>query len=240
MDIGKSFTYPFEDDDWISKLFLGAIVSAVPILNFAWTGYTVDLVRNVIDDVSTPLPDWSEFGDKFVKGFLIWVAGFIYSLPVLIIACFPLSLLIIPAYAENQTLSETFLSIFVGIGIFLICLLILYMLVLSFYFPAVYINFAWKGSFGSCFEIREIIKVVSRNTSEYLTAWLISIVGAIIVGVIMSMAISILGWIVCIGWIIAWLISAVGGVYIYLIFSHLFGQVPAEKSLTTSLAEVEE
>jgi hypothetical protein len=240
MDIGKAFSYPFEDDEWLSKLFLGAIVSAVPILNFAWTGYTVDIVRNVSDGVSLPLPDWSEFGDKFVKGFLIWAAGFIYSLPALIIACLPLGFLTISVLAEDSNLSDTFFSVFTGVGIFLICLIVLYLLVFSFYFPAVYINFARKGTFGSCFEIGEIIKIVSENTSEYLTAWLISIVGAILVGIIIAVAIGLLGWILCIGWIIAWLISAIGSVYMYVIFSHLFGQVSAEKSLTTSIPEIEE
>ena len=240
MDIGKAFSYPFEDDEWLSKLFLGAIVSAVPILNFAWTGYTVDIVRNVSDGVSLPLPDWSDFGDKFVKGFLIWAAGLIYSLPALIIACLPLGFLTLPAILEGSDLSDTFISVFAGIGIFLICLLVLYLLVLSFYFPSVYINFARKGTFGSCFEIGEIIKIVSKNTSQYLTAWLISIVGAIIVGIIIAIAIGLLGLILCIGWIIAWLISAIGSVYMYVIFSHLFGQVSAEKSLTTSIPEIEE
>ena len=240
MDIGKAFSYPFEDENWLSKLFLGAIVSAVPILNFAWTGYTVDIVRNVSDGVSLPLPDWSEFGDKFVKGFLIWAAGFIYSLPALIIACLPLGFLAIPALAEDSNLSDTFFLVFTGVGIFLICLIVLYLLVFSFYFPAVYINFARKGTFGSCFEIGEIIKIVSEDTSEYLTAWLISIVGAILVGIIIALATGLLGWIFCIGWIIAWLISAIGSVYMYVIFSHLFGQVSAEKSLTTSIPEIEE
>ena len=119
MDIGKAFSYPFEDDDWLSKLFLGAIVSAVPILNFAWSGYTVDVVRNVSDGVSLPLPDWSEFGDKFVKGFIIWAAGFIYSLPAILLACLPLGFLMIPALAEDSNISETFFSVFTGIGIFL-------------------------------------------------------------------------------------------------------------------------
>ncbi|MES0360195.1 MAG: DUF4013 domain-containing protein, partial [Anaerolineales bacterium] len=100
--------------------------------------------------------------------------------------------------------------------------------------------FARKGTFGSCFEISEIIKIVSEDTSEYLTAWLISIVGAILVGIIIAIATGLLGWIPCIGWIIAWLISAIGSAYMYVIFSHLFGQVSAEKSLTTSIPEIEE
>jgi len=227
MDIGKSFSYPFEDDEWLTKLFLGAIISAVPILNFAWTGYTVDIMRNVIDGVSMPMPAWSDFGDKFVKGFLVWAAGFIYTLPALIIACLPLGFLIIPATMESSNTTETLISVFTGIGILFLCLLVLYLLAFSFFFPAVYINFARKGTFGSCFEIREIIKIVSQNTSKYLTAWLVSIVGAIVVGIIVMLVSLVLAIIPCIGWLITWVISALSSVYIFTLYSHLFGQVVA-------------
>jgi hypothetical protein len=227
MDIGKSFSYPFEDDEWLTKLFLGAIVSAVPILNFAWTGYTVDIMRNVIDGVSMPMPAWSDFGDKFVKGFLVWAAGFIYTLPALIIACLPLGFLIIPATMESSNTTETLISVFTGIGILFLCLLVLYLLAFSFFFPAVYINFARKGTFGSCFEISEIIKIVSQNTRKYLTAWLVSIVGAIVVGIIVMIVSLVLAIIPCIGWLITWVISALSSVYIFTLYSHLFGQVVA-------------
>lgn len=237
MDIGKSFSYPFEDDDWISKLFLGAVVSLVPILNFAWTGYTVDIVRNVIDGVSLPLPEWGDFGDKFVKGFFIWAAGFIYSLPALIIGCLPLGVLAVSAGVESSNTTETFQSIFAGVGIFFGCLIILYALVLSFYFPAVFINFATKGTFGSCFEVGEIIKIVSKNTSNYLTAWLVSIVGGIVVGIIVAIISVLLGFILCIGWILAWLISALSSVYLFALYAHLFGQVTATD--TASIATTE-
>jgi hypothetical protein len=231
MDIGKSFSYPIEDDQWVSKLLIGAIVNAVPILNFAFTGYTVDIVRNVSDGELKPLPDWVEFGDKFVKGFLIWAAGFIYSLPAIIVACLPIGLLAIPvATSEGSNFSETFFSVFTGIGIFLVCLLAIYVLLLSFYLPAVYINFARKGSFGSCFEIREIFSIVSRNLSQYITAWLIFIVGAIIISVITSIVWAVFSPIICIGWIIAWVIGAVGSVYTFAIGAHLFGQVGGEVS----------
>ena len=237
MDIGKSFSYPFEDDEWLTKLFLGAIISAVPILNFAWTGYTVDIMRNVIDGVSMPMPAWSDFGDKFVKGFLVWAAGFIYTLPALIIACLPLGFLIIPATMESSNTTETLISVFTGIGILFLCLLVLYLLAFSFFFPAVYINFARKGTFGSCFEISEIIKIVSQNTSKYLTAWLVSIVGAIVVGIIVMLVSLVLAIIPCIGWLITWVISALSSVYIFTLYSHLFGQVVALD--TTSVVAID-
>ena len=232
MDIGKAFSFPFEDDEWLTKLVLGAVVSAVPILNFAWTGYTVDILKNVIDRHAQPLPDWSDFGDKFVKGFFISVAGLIYSLPAIILACLPLGLLVIPVSseinAESVSQPEVFASIFTGVGIVLICLLVLYLLVFSFFYPAVFIHFARKGTFGSCFEISEIIKIVSQNTSKYLTAWLVSIVGAIVVGIIVSVLSVVLSPIICIGWLLTWVVSALAGVYLFVIYAHLFGQVIVE------------
>ena len=47
MDIGKVFSYQFEDRQWITKLGLGALISLVPILNVAITGYMVGIIRNV-------------------------------------------------------------------------------------------------------------------------------------------------------------------------------------------------
>jgi hypothetical protein len=235
MDIGKSFSYPFEDEEWLTKLLLGAVVSAVPILNFAWTGYTVDLLKNVIDGYSRPMPDWSDFGDKFVKGFFVWAAGFIYTLPAMLIACLPLGLLLIPVSSEISTSgdfasegSNVLFSIFSGVSLIFVCLLLLYLLIFSFYFPAAYINFAQKGTFGSLFEIRAIIKIVSKNTSEYLTAWLVSIVGAIVIGIVISIITTALGFIVCIGWLLSWVLSALASVYLFVVFAHLFGQVVTE------------
>jgi hypothetical protein len=111
-------------------------------------------------------------------------------------------------------------------------------LALSFGFPAVYINFARKGTFGSCFEFGEITKIITTNLSKYLTAWLISIVGGIVVGTIIGLVSALIGWIPCIGWAIAWLISAVGGVYISTLFAHLFGQVPASAGMEMTPVEM--
>lgn len=228
MDIGKSFSYPFEDDSWLTKLLIGALVSAIPILNFAWLGYIADLIKNVMDSASRPLPEWSDFGDKFVKGLLLWLAGVVYSLPALVFACIPLGFLFLTGLSENSDLQDTLAAAFTGIGLILSCIILIYALALSFYYPAVFINFARKGgTFGSCFEFGEIMRIVSTNTSRYLTAWLVSIVAGIVVGIVLGVVSTIIGLIPCVGWILGWLIGAVGGVYIFTIFAHLFGQVAA-------------
>ena len=83
MDIGKSFSYQFEDKQWISKLGLGAVISLVPILNFAMSGYIVDILRNVENNVAKPLPNWDDLSKKFSDGLILFAAGLIYAAPLL-------------------------------------------------------------------------------------------------------------------------------------------------------------
>ena len=72
MDAEKSFTFPFEDTEWVSKLGLGALISMVPILNFAWSGYLVDIIRNVMNNDAEPLPTWDDLGKKFNDGLILF------------------------------------------------------------------------------------------------------------------------------------------------------------------------
>jgi hypothetical protein len=62
MNVEQSFTYPFEDKEWISKLGLGALISMVPVLNFAWSGYLVGILRNMMNHAVEPLPAWDDLG----------------------------------------------------------------------------------------------------------------------------------------------------------------------------------
>jgi len=83
MDIGKSFSYPFEDKQWVSKMGLGAVISLVPILNFAMTGYMIQIVRNLMDCALEPLPNWDDLGKKFMDGVMLVLAGLVYGLSLL-------------------------------------------------------------------------------------------------------------------------------------------------------------
>ena len=56
MDYGKSFTFLFEDDNWISKFAIGVVITLIPIVNFATYGYVIQLLQNVRDGQERPLP----------------------------------------------------------------------------------------------------------------------------------------------------------------------------------------
>src|SRR5512140_1749174 len=82
MEIGRSFSYQFEDPEWVTKFGLGALISLVPIASLALVGYTVGIMRNMADGVTEPLPHWDDFGTKFRDGVVLAVAGLIYSAPI--------------------------------------------------------------------------------------------------------------------------------------------------------------
>ncbi|MFC2052972.1 DUF4013 domain-containing protein [Chloroflexota bacterium] len=231
MDIGKSIIYVGDDEDWLSKLILGAIIANVPILNLAWLGYLTDIMRNVSDDIARPLPDWSDFGDKFLKGLKLVGAAIIYTLPGMLLLGIPLVAVIIAGIPADADLQEVIAATFAGAGILLSCCIAIYFLVFAFLFPAINLNFARRGTFGSCFQIKDIMQLVFNNFGEYLIALLVSWVAALLV----SMAVSILGIMLvlvpCIGWILMIVIGGVTNVWIGTIYAHLVGQVGASYSV---------
>lgn len=228
MDIGKSITFVTEDEKWLEKLGIGALVAAVPVLNFAWTGFMVDLMRKVAAGEEKPLPDWLDLGEKFVKGLVVTVAGLIYMLPAILVGCLLFGLSFVPLIATGQgasDLSEELALGSTGVLLALGCCIGLYGILMSFVFPAVLINYSRQGTFGSCFQFGEIARLVSANLGEYVTAWVITIGAGFLVGMVLGAAGMLVGWIPCIGWLILWVVGAIAGAYLGAVYAHLFGQV---------------
>ena len=83
MDIGKSFSYVFDDEDWVKKVAIGGVISIIPIVNFIAVGYSLRALKNVAEGKERPLPEWDEWGDDWVKGLMVTLAGFIYAIPLI-------------------------------------------------------------------------------------------------------------------------------------------------------------
>lgn len=231
MDIGKPFSFQFEDNQWISKLGIGAIVSAIPILNFAWSGYMVGILRNVMNGVKNPLPAWDDLERKLIDGLILFAAGIIYALPILLIICLPLGFFavsgVLSGSNELQDLSEIIAGVG-GVAFFgLLCLFTLYGLILSVVYPAILVIFSREGTFASCFKFQEIFGIIGKNPGPFFTAWLISFLGGIGVGLIIGFVSAVVGWIPCIGWIASLVLGLGTTVYVATIYAHLFGQFGA-------------
>jgi len=228
MDIQKSFNYVFEDESWISKLGIGAVTAIVPILNFAWAGYTLGIIRNVIERQLRPLPSWDDLGKYFMDGLCVWLAGALYALPGMVLFFIPFLFLLLPALSNNSDVQGVLLAVGGVLFFVLLMLWLLYILLLSFLLPAVRLNYVRYNTFTACFKIKEIIQIVTANIGRYLTAWGISIGGYLLVSIAFSIVSAVFGWIPCIGWLFLLLLAPIGWlamVWVAAFSAHLFGQV---------------
>jgi len=177
MEMGKAFTYIFDDESWITKILIGGILGIIPIVNFAVFGYMVETLRNVAQEMERPLPEWSKFGEKFVKGLMVLIIGFIYAIPIwLIMGCFWAATLAVGGAEGNRENLVTLMSIVQG------CLTLPYGLVIGVLSPAILIRYAVTGEFTSAFRFGELFGFITGNLGNYIIAILLGWLASLIAG----------------------------------------------------------
>ncbi|MBC7236255.1 MAG: DUF4013 domain-containing protein [Chloroflexi bacterium] len=215
MDIGRAFTFMFDDEKWVEKLAIGGLLvllSVIPLVNIftalVIAGYTLRLLKNVAEGNPTPLPAWDDWGGDWTKGLMVVLAGLIYSIPIILITGFTS---IVSALSSNGSGDlEGFLGVCVA-G--LSCLSGLWGLAEGIVLPAAIIKYAEEGEFGSFFKFGEIFRFIGDNLGNYIIALLLIIVARFV---------ATLGVILCvIGVFFTWFWAA-------LVSGHLLGQVKAQ------------
>jgi len=222
MEFERALTYAADDKEWFKKLGIGALISLVPILNFAWIGYILEIVRNVSDGHDLPLPGWENLGVKFKSGLIIFLAFFLYILPALLVFILP-GIFFSVQGSSNGPDEVNWMII---IGTCLNCFFVIYVLAISFLYPAMMIRFSRLGTFRSCFQIKEISDLALRNIGEYVIAWGASWLFSLLINFV-AVIIGVLLIITCIGPIV---VPIAASVYTSLVVAHLFGQVGAKQS----------
>ena len=189
MDIGRAFTYATDDNNWITKVLLGGIISLIPIINLAVPGYFLEIIRNVSQKQETPLPEWGDFGSMWVRGLLFSIILFIYNLPAILIAGFGIIPIVLSALAQHQ---GDVITAVAG-GMFFFFLAGLWFILIALITPGIAIAYAITGSFGEAFSVGKIISLITNNIGDYMLAILIVIVCVVLIGIIAT--IPVLGWI---------------------------------------------
>jgi len=212
MDIGRAFTYVFEDKDWIKKVAIGGIVTLIPVVNFIAVGYTFRQLRNLLQNQELPLPEWDDWRGDFGRGLLPAVAAIVYLIPAWILQ------LISGAMTASDSGFVTLLG--VGFG----CLTALYAIAYVLALPAMYIRYARSDEFNAFFQFAEILEFIRENLGDYIIA--------VVMMIVASIAASIVGGIACgIGVIFTSFIAM-------LVSAHLLSQVagaqPAGGPATTT------
>ncbi len=187
MDIGSAFTYVFDDPDWIKKVAIGggiilAGIILLPILVglalfLPIGGYMLETIKNVRDGRSTPLPEWTDFGNLFSKGLMLFVIGLVYNLPSVIFSCASAGVNIA---VTNQDIDPDVAGALGAISVCLSCFQLIFSLLGNALLPAALIRYAQYDSLGSAFQFGEIFNFIKNNIGDYIIVILLSWVAGLI------------------------------------------------------------
>lgn len=212
MDFGNAFVFVSEDKDWVKKIAVGGILTLfvwliVPI--FMILGYQIEVMRRVVNQDPEPLPAWEEWGRLFTDGLVVWVGGFIYALPAVLLALCSM-IIWLPAASGDETLAGLAIA-----GIVIIaCLFVLFALALAFIIPALYIQYVRNGDFGSMFRVREVVDIARGNLVNIVIIFLVIVVANLLLGLVT--------WIPVCGQLI---LLPAGNFWISVATANLYGQI---------------
>ncbi|NIN64040.1 MAG: DUF4013 domain-containing protein [Anaerolineae bacterium] len=209
LDIGRAFTYMFDDESWIMKIVIGGILMFIPIVNFMALGYMLEALKRAADGMEIPMPEWDDFGGKFVKGLVLLVIGLVYMIPIWVLACLVGGLAGLGSAAESDAL----VNMASLLNACASCLYLIWMIVVWLIMPAAYIRYAVTGEFMSAFQFGELFSFISSNIANYIVAIILALVAVLV---------AYLGLIVCFIGVLFTMFWA------YLVIAHLLGQVQRE------------
>lgn len=192
MDIGRSFTYITEDQDWIKKVLLGGVITLIPIAGplFAF-GYVLETMKNIIAEQEVPLPEIGDFGAKLVEGLKVWVISFVYALPLILLSVCAQSGSFAPVIAENvdPDMADVLTTASIGVSACCGCLLLLYGILMGLLLPFVWGKYLETGQLGAAFRFGEIFEMLKNNIGPAVIALLVNVLTGLVA--------AIVGMIVC-------------------------------------------
>jgi hypothetical protein len=225
MDIGKSFGYIFQDKDWLKKVLIGSLILVVSIpftvvligfLGLAIvSGYSLEVLRNVRQGSTHPLPEWRDkWSEWLILGLKLWLALFVWSLPALVLSGFN--------GLGNRLMwtDSDLLGLFGGMMVAVVaCLSLLWWIVVALATPAITIRMAETADIGSAFKVDSLYVFTKRHIGEVIIAVLVTFAASIVA----VSAGTLAGILLC---FVGWVITIPAGIFIAnLVSMHLYAQV---------------
>jgi hypothetical protein len=225
MDIGKSFSYVFEDPRWVSKVAIGGAILLVGTILFFLLflptlaalmlvfGYMLTVIKNVSEGSPTPLPEWSDFGGFFMKGLYGAIGAFVIYIPAIVLVCCTVLLTSVIGGATASSSENGSSSGAAGaLGLLVLCVQCLYGLyafVAAIYIYAPITRYATGGQLSTFWDFRGNFAFIQSNIGGYVIALVMAVIASFIGG---------LGFILCV--IPVFFTSF----WSYLVTAHIFGQ----------------
>ena len=226
MDVAKAFTYITDDERWMGKLGIGVLISLVSFLilpAFLLSGYMVGIARNVMNGEKRPLPEWEDLGTLFMDGLSIVIVSIVYTLPFWLLTCIAFATTVgFGGLSEATQISED--AVVAGIlatwGL-IGCLFLIFMLAFFFISPAIVIQYVREGNLSACFRFGEVLALVRDNFADILIAGLTPFAASFV----LSIVVTALNLIPCLGTIVGLVLSFAMGPYLAAVSGHLYGQI---------------
>lgn len=181
MNFIEAIKKPFQD---LKKLLIGIIVMIIPIINLIGVGYFLRTAKSSSKKI-TKMPEWDDPVGLFIKGLMAAVIGLIYAIPVIILVALLVGAAFVTGLAgaiQGFSVASILTAIATaGVGIIITLVVALFISIVG---SCALIRYATQEEFGSAFEFREIMKI--SFTSEYLSAWVVSVVYSIVVTIVLS------------------------------------------------------
>lgn len=203
VDYRKALKRPFSD---IKKLLIAILISIVPIVNFMFTGYILDVAKTAMKK-KYELPEWN-YKTNFVQGFISLIISLVYMIPFLVLVLLAILVVVL--------LKDKTLWIVLVILIFIIAAVIY-----SIYLVGVTMRYAETRKFKSAFEISKIAKKVFHGK------FLVTLFVAGILSVGIAVLVSMLSALVIIPFVSLVISMAIGTVISIFMYTAL-GQAYAE------------
>lgn len=225
MDIGKAFSFVAEDEEWLTKIGIGAVISLLSFLIlpvFLLGGYVVQVTRNVRDGHPRPLPAWTDWEKLFMDGLFVGIAQILYTLPFWLLICLAIGLSVAFGGLAGASEEAAVLGV-VATWSLVVCLLMLFAIALFFISPAIIIQYVRGGDFAATMRVGEVLGIARDNAGQILIAAL-AVFG---VSLVYSFLAGALQLIPCVGTIISIIAGIFVGPWLAASSGHLYGQIAA-------------
>ena len=216
----KGFTYIFEDKNWMKKMFVGSLITSVPVAEAITNGYQLQVIENLKAGNPQPLPEWNNMEKMFGKGLTLWLAINLFYIPSIIISVvswfigipflFGMILNFFASSAPENSFEQRGIVFVLGYLIEFAVTAIMVLLgsvllpAVFFFAPAMALRFQETGSLASTLNLFAHVKFVLRHLGDYVG----SRVSVLVMLVGMEIVASMLGgatiWLFGIGVVIAW------------------------------------
>ncbi len=210
MDIGRAFSFVFEDEEWITIILIGGLIMVVPIFGqIVLLGFLFETARNVAMGQSRPLPRWNHLGETFTNGLPTLVIQIVYALPILLLICaFSCILMLgggVASGSEDAAVGIAMMSMFCLMPLIVIVSLVLQPITL-----AALVRHIQTGELSPALKVGEVMSMVRSNLGGWIVLWLLQI---------------LCGMVASVGSVAFGVGALFTSIYALAVFGHLLGQM---------------